>query len=207
MTKNKEIIINYKIYKLSLEYFLGFFEGYGSLTIQLKPNLRHKTGKQIILIFEIHQHVVDKDLLKAISFYLECGKVEIGRKVGNDNNWVYNLRISSQKEKFEKLLPILQSQSMILKKRDYDLILFLKACKLVVDKKHITDLGQKEIKLIVSQLSSKLNLEDKKNLPDTFKTINKEWLTGITDAEGNFQILINTSTTSNFTDLTNKIKK
>jgi hypothetical protein len=65
--ENKEIIINDKIYNLSLEYILGFFEGDGSVTIQLKPNPRHKTGTQVILIFEIHQHAIDKDLLKAIS--------------------------------------------------------------------------------------------------------------------------------------------
>ena len=76
-TKNKTIIINNKTYNLSLEYILGLFEGDGSITIQLKPNKSHKTGKQIILIFEIHQHVIDVDLLKAISVYLDCGKVEI----------------------------------------------------------------------------------------------------------------------------------
>ena len=76
-TQNKTIIINNKTYNLSLEYILGLFEGDGSITIQLKPNKSHKTGKQIILIFEIHQHVIDVDLLKAISVYLDCGKVEI----------------------------------------------------------------------------------------------------------------------------------
>jgi hypothetical protein len=92
----KSITINNKIYKLSLEYILGFFEGDGSITIQFKPNKTHKTGKQIVLIFEIHQHVIDVDLLKAISIFLDCGKVEIGRKVGNPDTWVYRLRISSQ---------------------------------------------------------------------------------------------------------------
>ena len=76
-TKNKTIIINNKTYNLSLEYILGLFEGDGSITIQLKPNKSNKPGKQIILIFEIHQHVIDVDLLKAISVYLDCGKVEI----------------------------------------------------------------------------------------------------------------------------------
>ena len=67
---NKTIMVNNKNFKLSLEYIFGFFEGDGSITIQLKPNPSHKTGKKIILIFEIHQHVIDMDLLKAISIYL-----------------------------------------------------------------------------------------------------------------------------------------
>ena len=76
-TNVQTININNKSFKLSLDYIMGLFEGDGSLTIQLKPNLSHKTGKQVILIFEIHQHVIDVDLLKAISVYLDCGKVEI----------------------------------------------------------------------------------------------------------------------------------
>jgi hypothetical protein len=38
------------------------------------------------LVFEIHQHAIDIDLLKAISIYLDCGKVEIGRRIGNEES-------------------------------------------------------------------------------------------------------------------------
>jgi hypothetical protein len=79
----KTIIVNNKKYNLNLEYIFGLYEGDGSLTIQLKPNLNHKTGKQVILIFEIHQHVIDVDLLHAISIFLNCGKVCIGIKKGD----------------------------------------------------------------------------------------------------------------------------
>lgn len=78
----KTIIVNNKIFKLSLEYIFGMWEGDGSFTIQLKKNPSHKTGKQVFLIFEIHQHVIDVDFLKAISLFLNCGKVEIGKKEG-----------------------------------------------------------------------------------------------------------------------------
>jgi len=40
----KKITIDNKIYILSLEYIFGLFEGDGSVTIQLKPNISHKTG-------------------------------------------------------------------------------------------------------------------------------------------------------------------
>jgi hypothetical protein len=49
----------------------------------MKPNATHKIGKQVILNFDIHQHAIDLDLLNAISIYLGCGKVEVGRKSGN----------------------------------------------------------------------------------------------------------------------------
>nr|UEK25962.1 hypothetical protein [Mutinus fleischeri] len=190
--EKKEIIINNKIYHLSLEFILGFFEGDGSVTIQLKSNPRHNTGKQVILIFEIHQHAIDKDLLKAISIYLDAGKVEIGRKIGEESNWTYRLRISTQKDLFNKLYPILRSQSMVLKKRNNDLNLFLEACKIVEDQKHTNLLGQRELEVRSSKLSSKLNLDSKISLPETFQSLNYEWVRGITDAEGNFNFSIYT---------------
>ena len=92
----RKITVNNKMYSISLEYIFGLFEGDGSITIQLKPNKSHKIGKQIILILEIHQHVIDVDLLKAVSIFLGCGTVEVGRKVGSPDTWVYRLRISRQ---------------------------------------------------------------------------------------------------------------
>jgi hypothetical protein len=47
----KKITIDNKTYMLSLEYIFGLFEGDGSITIQLKPNSTHKTGKQVVLNF------------------------------------------------------------------------------------------------------------------------------------------------------------
>jgi hypothetical protein len=86
ITEIRKIIVNNKAFFLSLDWILGFFEGDGSMIIQFKPNHSHKTGKQIILIFEIHQHVIDVDLLKAISIFLNCGKVEIERKLGTPDS-------------------------------------------------------------------------------------------------------------------------
>jgi len=170
----KKITIDNKIYILSLEYILGLFEGDGSITIQLKPNISHKTGKQVVLIFEIHQHVIDVDLLKAISIFLDCGKVEIGRKVGAPDTWVYRLRISTQTDILNNLLPLLQSQSMMLNKREHDIKLFVHACLLVKDKKHTNIEGQSELGTIAARLSSKLSFENKQKLPDTNKSLNAE---------------------------------
>ena len=211
MKKNFKLIhVNDKTFKLSLDYIFGLYEGDGSITIQLKPNKTHKTGKQVILIFEIHQHVIDIDLLKAISIFLGCGKVEIGRKVGAPDTWVYRLRVSTQKDILDILLPILldQSSKMMLTKRKHDIKLFIDACLLVKDKKHITIEGQEEIANIASKLSSKLAFEDKLKLntsaitvaesqynklngsmltaADTEYTLSTERVTGFVDAEGHF---------------------
>lgn len=180
----KTIIVNKKSYRLSLDYIFGLWQGDGSITIQLKPNSTHKTGKQIVLIFEIHQHVIDVDLLKAISIYLGCGKVEIGRKLGASDTWVYRYRISTQSDILNILLPILQTQPMLLKKRHHDLILFIESCLLVKEKKHITIEGQKDIAKISSKLSSKLNLE--KILAEPNTKLNADQITGFIDAEGCF---------------------
>ena len=138
----KEIIINKKIFYLSLEYILGLFEGDGSIYVQLKPNSSHKTGKQVILNWDIHQHVIDVDLLHAISTYFNCGKVEIGRKIGGKESWIYRYRISNQTDILNILLPILKSSDMVLNKRNHDKLLFIKICQIIQNKEHITLEGQ-----------------------------------------------------------------
>ena len=105
MELKKKFTVNNKVYSLSLEYILGLFEGNGSFIIQLKPNISHKTGKQINLKFEIHQQAIDVDLLEAISIYLGCGKVEIGKRKNDPANWVYRLSIYRQKDNLNILLP------------------------------------------------------------------------------------------------------
>lgn len=82
-------------------------------------------------------------------------------KTGNSENWIYRLRISSQKEILNVLLPILQTQTKMLNKRELDLNLFVKACLIVNEKKHLSLEGQVLLKNIASQFSSKLNLENK----------------------------------------------
>ena len=186
----KLIIVNNKSFALSLDYILGLFEGDGSITIQLKPNASHKSGKQVILIFVIHQHVIDIDLLTAISIYLGCGKVEVGRKVGSPETWVYRLRISNQKDILSIILPLLQNQSMMLKKRNHDLNLFINSCLIVKDKQHLSEEGQEALKKMASQLSSKMTLEEKANLPETNTILNNDRVLGITDAEGHFSFII-----------------
>lgn len=189
----KKITVNNKIFNITLEYIFGLFEGDGSITIQLKPNKSHKTGKQVILIFEIHQHVIDVDLLQAISIFLGCGKVEVGRKVGLPDTWVYRLRISAQAEILNILLPILQSQSMMLKKRAHDMNLFIESCLMVKEKKHTNEQGQAAISTLASRLSSNLALEGKEQLPDIDIKLNLERVLGFTDAEGHFSFTLTKS--------------
>ena len=196
---NKIITVNNNKYNLSLSYILGFFEGDGSCIIQLKSNSSHKTGKQVVLIFEFHQHSIDIDFLKAISIYLGCGKVEIGKKSQTKDNKeiiVYRLRISSQSEVLSILLPILEDNfnNIILKKRWNTLNLFIKACYIVKNKKHTTVEGLNEIKKLLSQFTSKLDLDEKNKLKSNLSILNhpnkNEWIRGFTDAEGSFSFTI-----------------
>ena len=184
----KKIVLNNKIYNLSLDYILGLWEGDGSIYIQLKPNQSHKTGKQVILNWDIHQHVIDVDLLHAIKIFLDCGKVEVGKKTGNPDSWVYRFRISRQTEILNILLPVLESNTMVLNKRNHDLNLFINACKIVKNKYHTTKIGLDEIIEINNQLSSRIDKIDKALLPDSTTNLNSLKVTGLTDAEGSFSV-------------------
>lgn len=182
----KTIIINNKTFKLSLDYILGLFEGDGSFIIQLKPNSSHKSGNQVILKFIIHQHVVDVDLLEAISVYLGYGKVEVGKRTGSPETWVYRFNISRQADILNFCSSVLLSQHMVLKKRQNDLNLFIKACSLVSEKSHLESQGQLEISKLASMLASKLSVEDKSKLPEISSSLSNERILGFVDAEGNF---------------------
>jgi len=199
----KLIIVNNKSFKLSLDWILGFFEGDGSLTVQFKSSHSHLTGTQIVLIFEIHQHVIDVDLLKAIAIFLNCGKVEIGRKVGASNTWVYRLRVSSlprgQKDMFNTLLPILEKSSLMLNKRQHTLKLFLEACEIVKNKQHTSKEGQDKLQSIRSNFANQLSLEERAKLPKSKTPLNEQRITGFTDAEGHFSFTkVTSNSKSNF---------
>ena len=90
-----------------------------------------------------------------MSIFLGCGQVEVGRKTGSSDTWVYRLRISKQTDIFNILLPILQkvSQTMMLNKRAHDMRLFIKICEIVKIREHITEQGQITIGTLSSQLS------------------------------------------------------
>lgn len=215
----KEIIINtnngIKTFNLSLAWIIGFWEGDGSLTIQFKPSITNKTGIQVILIWEIHQHVIDKDLLEAISIFLgsffdiikdknlmslnsnnkKLGKVEISSKVGKSDSWVYRLRISTQKDIFTTLLPILieVKNNLLLKKRQNDLNIFIEACLFVKEGKHNSIEGLKYLQTLTKNLSNKKTYLEKYNLPDISNvSINKQSnnILGFTDSEGSFGITV-----------------
>lgn len=185
----KKIVVNNKAYNLSLDYILGLWEGDGSIYIQLKPNHSHKTGKQVILNWDIHQHAIDLDLLHAIKLFLGCGKVEVGKKVGSPDNWIYRFRIFRQTEILNKLLPILKNKSMVLNKRNRDLNIFIKICEIVQDKYHTTENGLYDIIEMNKKISSRISKTDKALLPNSMTDLNSPWVTGVTDAEGSFSVI------------------
>ena len=54
--------------------------------------------------------------------------MEIGRKIGYKESWIYRYRISNQTDILNILLPILKSNDMVLNKRNHDKLLFIKIC-------------------------------------------------------------------------------
>jgi len=125
-------------------------------------------------------------LLKAISEYLGCGKAEVGKRNGSPDTWVYRFNISRQVDILNFFSSVLQSQHMILKKRQHDLNLFAKACLLVLNKNHVSPEGQLEISNLAAMLASKLSMEEKAKLPEISSSLNNDRIRGFVDAEGNF---------------------
>lgn len=217
----KPIIVNNKEFNLSLAWIIAFWECDGSTTIYLKPSKTHNTGKQVMLIWEIHQHGVDKELLMAISIFLNTfsstnfnteplyvdwngkpckaqeynglGNIEVSNKKGNEISWMWRLRIYTQSDILNKLLPILLliKNNILLNKRLHDINLFINACLLVQSGEHNTIEVNNQLLELSQQLSSKLSFDDKSNLPIIPNNLNNNNVLGFTDAEGCFSFSIN----------------
>jgi len=92
-----------------------------------------KTGYSVELGFNLTQHFRDKELMKSIVEYLECGNVY------NSENKV-EFKITKFEDLAEKLIPFLNKYPIQgVKLLDY--LDFLKVIKLIKDKAHLTEKG------------------------------------------------------------------
>jgi len=71
--KSNELI--YKTNKLNPYYVTGFTDGEGCFLINIRPNIKLKTGYSVELVFKIALHSKGKLLLTNIKNYFEVGTI------------------------------------------------------------------------------------------------------------------------------------
>lgn len=112
--------------------------------IRVRDNNKSPVGTKVELIFQLTQHIRDKDLIESLIKYLNCGKYRI-RKGGNAGDYlVYKLSDITNK------IIVLFDKYPINGYKLKDYLDFKLVAQLMNEKSHLTEEGVKEIKKIVS---------------------------------------------------------
>lgn len=175
-------------------FILGLFEGDGSLFISISRKTSNVTGYQVRLSFKITLHEKDVAVLHAVRDFLGVGTVEVDHY--STTGTVYRYVVWNGKDIFRVIGPLLQSQPMVLAKRQNDVVLYLKALDIMSQGLHTTPDGLEEMRRLNAGLSGKMNKDDKMLLEPTNTPITNEWFQGFTMAEGSFYSIVTNSSTS-----------
>ncbi|KAF3930963.1 hypothetical protein ABW19_dt0201400 [Dactylella cylindrospora] len=124
--------INKKI--MDPNWLVGFIEAEGCFPI-LIGNSKTKVGKHVQLVFQVTQHVRDKELLTSLIDFFGCGKYRL-RKNGLSGDFI----VVAYSDIAEKIIPFLNNfQFYGVKYKKY--FNFCKAAELIKNKAHLTAEG------------------------------------------------------------------
>lgn len=130
---------------LSYQWLLGFIEGEGGFLAQFrKKELKTKEDRRIECTFQIVQK--EKAILEKIAKFIGGGTVRISDKKAG--KYMYYLPTTE----LDKLTSLLKEDDFISARKRLDYENWKKIKALVVSKKHLTDEGYAEAKLLHSQM-------------------------------------------------------
>ena len=122
------------------QWLAGFTSGEGCFHIQIQKSITHSLGQKVILIFQITQHIKDKQLLLKLIELLDCGKIY---KRGE----AIDLKVTKFSDIVEKIIPFFKKHC-IYGVKEQDFRDFCRAADLMEDKKHLTQEGLEQISKI-----------------------------------------------------------
>ena len=134
------------------QWLAGFTSGEGSFGVKVR-NPKENSNAFIELIFQINQHVRDKQLMACIAEYLECGKIY----KHSLNAVVY--RVSKASNLTEKVIPFFIKYP-ILGIKALDFKDFCSLAELISNKAHYTEEGLSQIIRIKANMNTGRILED-----------------------------------------------
>ena len=141
-----------KIFIYNPQWLAGFTSGEGSFGVKIRNPIRNSQAV-IELIFQINQHVRDKQLIACIAEYLECGKIY----KHSENAVVF--RVSKRSNLTEKIIPFFTKYPIlgikVLDFKDFCLI-----AELTKNKAHYTEEGLAHIINIKANMNTGRILED-----------------------------------------------
>jgi hypothetical protein len=172
--------------------------GEGCFGANFKRSATSSLGMKFQLVFSIHLHKKDVDLLKEIrKSFQEIGSVLVWEKTAC-------FRVQSLKEITSVIIPHFDKYPLITKKQA-DYLLFREIAFIMLRKEHLTQEGLQKIVNIKASLNLGLSKDLTEIFPETQAVSrptvhnqiipNPEWVAGFTSGEGSFSVsLFNDST-------------
>jgi hypothetical protein len=186
---------------LNPSYVTGFVDGEATFTVLVLKRETYKTGWNIIPVFTITLHTRDRALLEKIqSFFGGIGKITIREK---DNSEYYTVK--SVKDIVNVIIPHFDKYPLLTQKQA-DFELFKKMVMIMHNKQHLKIEGLNKLIALKASLNngltplltkhfSAINPVKRPEVKKLYNSVNPFWITGFTEAEGNFHIFAAKSST------------
>ena len=116
----------------------GFTSGDGCFHVRFKKSTKSKLGVQVSLLFKITQQERDKELMKSLIDYFNCGSI-------NKNSTWIDYTVIKQEDLFFKIIPFFEKYKIVGVKFQ-DFMDFKKVAELIRTKDHLTNSGLQKIK-------------------------------------------------------------
>jgi len=151
--------------KISDDYLIGFIEGEGCFYTGIVPSRDSKNGFQVIPFFKVSQNPKGKVILDFLKKRLDCGYIKPNdSKNSSDKSLAYVVRdIFSLKS---KVIPLFE-EKLFIKREEFQK--FRKIIELMVEKKHLTTQGFREIIDISYSMNTGNRKISKEQLIDNIK--------------------------------------
>ncbi len=121
-------------------YIAGFTDGEGSFNVVFRPRKEFSTGWKISLCFNVSQK--DKVILTLLKRYLQCGTL----RQRKDGIWYYE--VNNIESIRNNIIPFFNKFHFLSAKKKRDFSKFKQILNIIIEKKHTTKQGMKEIILI-----------------------------------------------------------
>lgn len=128
--------------RVSDDYLIGFIEGEGMFYVGVVPSKETKTGWQVIHLFKVSQNPSGKVILDHIKKRLQCGYVKPNYKGNQSKDKSLAFVVRDLSSLHTKVIPFLEGK-LIIKRKNFES--FKKVINLVVQKRHLSKLGMKQI--------------------------------------------------------------
>jgi len=128
-------------------WIAGFTSAEGCFYIRLTKSKSHLTGFQVLLIFYLTQHHRDRELMKRLVSYFECGRYSLRK-----NKLAGDFEVKKFSDIIQKIIPLF-SKYPIEGVKHQDFLDFCFVAELIKKKAHLTNEGIEEIRKIKSRMN------------------------------------------------------